>query len=235
MKFKEVKLYTNKLSEELAFYTIALGFELIQQAPNSFTVRIGSSQLTFERSEQEHAYHYCFLIPANKLSEALSWFEGRTAVIKIEDGQKTVHFASWNADSFYFYDASGNVAECIVRYDLKNEVNGDFDGNQVLCVNELGLPTRHIEGTNSQLKHEMGTDYWKGDKVRFGTNGNQEGIFLMPNYTIKDVWFPTSIKITPEPFECIIESNGICYAVAFKNEVLRIAIIGTDVKRQGKL
>ena len=228
MKFKEVKLFTNRLNEELDFYTRAIGFELVRQTTNSFTVKVGWSQLTFQESDKEHKYHYCFLIPANKLWEALHWFAERTGIIIIEESQLTVHFDNWNADSFYFYDASGNVAECIVRYDLNNEMNLDFDISQVLCVNELGLPTRDIDKTNTQLKLEIGTDYWKGDTVRFGTNGNQEGLFLLPNYEIKEIWFPTNIKIKPEPFECIVENNGNLYSVACRDETLRTAVVNPD-------
>ena len=61
----------------------------------------------------------------------------------------------------------------------------------------------------------------KGDLKIFGTNGSQEGIFLLPNYELKDIWFPTSEKIKSEPFEAIVENDGKEYQIKFRNEKLR--------------
>jgi catechol 2,3-dioxygenase-like lactoylglutathione lyase family enzyme len=221
MKFKKLKLYTNKLESELKFYSETLGFEILEQKPNSFSVKVGWSELSFEKSEKEYKYHYCFLIPANKLNEALKWMEKRTEIVNIENGSKIQNFESWNADSFYFYDASGNIVEFIVRYDLKNYDNSDFDISKVLGVNEMGMPTANVKQTSDKLYNELKIEYWKGDIERFGTNGTQEGIFLLPNYNLKDIWFPTTIKIKPEPFEAIIENGEKEYHIEYRNEKIK--------------
>ena len=222
MIFKKLKLYTNKLNLELEFYTKTLGFEIVEQTLNSFAIKVGWTELAFERSEKEHLYHYCFLIPANKLPESLEWMEKRTEVIKIENNRKIQNFESWNADSFYFYDASGNVAEFIVGYDLENNDEIDFDCSRVLGINEMGMPTVSVKKLNNQLQIELKTEFWKGDLERFGTNGSQEGMFLLPNYELKDLWFPTSIKIKPEPFEAIVENKGKEYFLQYRNGELEI-------------
>ena len=221
MKFKKLKLYTNKFESELRFYSETLGFEILEQNESFFSVKVGWSELSFEKSEKDYKYHYCFLIPANKLNEALEWMEKRTEIVNIENGRKIQNFESWNADSFYFYDASGNIAEFIVRYDLKNNDNSDFDISKVLGVNEMGMPTADVKKTNDQLQNELKSKYWKGDIIRFGTNGTQEGIFLLPNYNLKDIWFPTSIKIKPEPFEAIIENAKKEYYIEYRNEKIK--------------
>lgn len=221
MRFKKLILYTNKFEEELYFYSKKLGFEIIEQNTNSFTAKIGWSELTFKKSDKERKYHYCFLIPSNLLNQALEWMENSIETIEIEKGRKIQHFETWNADSFYFYDASGNIAEFIVRYDLKNESKDDFNISKVLCINEIGMPSKSIETLNNQLQHEIKTIFWKGDLKRFATNGNQEGIFLLPNYEIKDIWFPTEIKIKPEPFETIVENEGNQYLIEFSNEKIK--------------
>ena len=230
MKFKKLKLYTNKLESEKRFYSEVLGFKIVDENSNSFSLKIGWSELTFEKSEEEHKYHYCFLIPANKLNQALKWMEIRTEVLDIENGRKTQNFESWNADSFYFYDASGNIAECIVRYDLKNDDNEDFDVTKILGVNEMGVPTKDVKKLNQQLESELKTKFWKGDVERFGTNGSQEGIWLLPNYELKEIWFPTTLKIKPEPFEAIIENDGKTYHVEFKNQKLKTKAIGAKTQ-----
>lgn len=221
MRIKKLILYTHKLEEELNFYSEKLGFEIIENSAHLFTVRIGWSDLTFKKSAIERSYHYCFLIPANQLHHAMEWMEKRLEIIELEGGRKIQNFETWNADSFYFYDASGNIAEFIVRYDLKNESHKGFDISNVLCVNEIGMPTKHIETLNKQLTQEIQTNLWKGDLERFATNGDQEGLFLLPNYLVKDTWFPTDAKIKPEPFEAIVETKGKTYLVEFNNEKLK--------------
>ncbi len=154
--------------------------------------------------------------------------ENRVEIIDIENGRKTQNFESWNAESFYFYDASGNLVEFIVRYDLKNDDKTDFDISKVLGVNEMGMPTTDIQKMNEQLEKEIETKFWKGDLKRFGTNGSQEGILLLPNYEFKEFWFPTSLKIKPEPFEAIIENNGKEYKMEFREEQLITTINNTE-------
>ncbi len=221
MKFKYLKLYTNKLELEKKFYSEILGFKIIDGNSDFFSLKIGWSELSFEKSEIEHKYHYCFLLPSNKINEALEWMGKRTEIIDIENGRKIENFKSWNADSFYFYDASGNIAEFIVRYDLKNNIESEFDISEVLGVNEIGIGTKDVQKINNQLQAELGIKFWKGDLKRFGTNGSQEGIFLLPNYNLKEIWFPTSIKIKPEPFEATIENKGKEYHVEYRNEKLK--------------
>ncbi|WP_405207261.1 VOC family protein [Aquimarina sp. LLG6339-5] len=221
MKIQKLKLYTNKLDLEKQFYSETLGFEILESTVNQFTLKIGWSELTFEKSENDYKYHYCFLIPSNKLNQAMEWMEKRVPILDLENGRKTQRFESWNADSFYFYDASGNIAEFIVRHELKNATDSDFKISDVLCINEIGMPTSDVEKMNNQLQENFGTKFWKGDRQRFGTNGSQEGLFLLPNYTKKDFWFPTSIKITPEPFSAIITTNNQTFHLEYKSEELK--------------
>ncbi|WP_405211918.1 VOC family protein [Dokdonia sp. Asnod2-E02] len=88
MRFKKLKLYTNKLESELEFYSKTLGFEVLKQTANHFSVKIGWSELVFEKTEREYKYHYCFLIPSNKLNEALKWMEKRTEIVNIKMAEK---------------------------------------------------------------------------------------------------------------------------------------------------
>jgi len=217
MRIKRIKLYTKDLKSEKRFYSEDLDFKIQDDKAQSFSVTVGWTNMTFEESRQQHIYHYCFLIPCNQLAEALDWFEQRTNIIEVSAGNKTQHFESWNADSFYFYYASGNLAECIVRYDLKNDSVKPFDQNSILCLNEIGFPTRDIKSVNDKLTKFLNTSFWKGDLERFGTHGNQEGLILLPNYDIKKHWFPTDLQIRPEPFGLSVE-QGDEYHLDFLHE-----------------
>ena len=211
MKFKKLKLYTNRLEAELAFYSQRLGLPLINRDAKSFTIKIGWSELSFEKSEKQHRYHYCFLIPSNKLKEALLWMEQKTELIEIEAGRKIQNFETWNADSFYFFDASGNIAEFIVRYDLENMSDQAFDQTSILAINEMGMPSNNVSALNHQLETQINSKFWKGDLERFATNGTQEGLLLLPNYALKSDWFPSNIRMKAEPFEALISQGSALY------------------------
>lgn len=218
MRIKELKLYTNLLKEEKEFYSKTLGCQLVEETKSSFTVQIGWSKLSFASSNKSHLYHYCFLIPSNQLQEAMNWMSTRVDILELSTDTKFVKFDSWNAESFYFYDVSGNIAEFIVRYDLKNESSAPFTIENLLSVNEIGAPTNDIPRTNAELKSFLNSDYWLGNESRFGTHGSQEGLVLLPNYMVKDEWFPTGQKITSEPFEVVLENEGIEKRLTFENE-----------------
>ncbi|WP_338792127.1 hypothetical protein [Bernardetia sp. MNP-M8] len=217
MKIKEITLFTNQLTEQLYFYKKTLGFEISKTSIRNFTLQIGFTKITFEASEQKHIYHYCFLIPSNQLEAAIKWLSSRLDIIKIEDKRIIQRFESWNADSIYFYDGAGNIAEFIVRYDLKNETaKKEFDLSQILCVNEIGMPTKNIREVNQKLETELNSKFWKGDLESFGTNGTQEGLFLLPNNEIKKEWFPTDLETESSPFYGIFEIGSYLYAMQFK-------------------
>ncbi len=225
MKIRELLLYTKNLAAEKDFYKNTLGFEIYQDMQNSFSVNIGASKLKFQESKKQYLYHYCFLIPRNKLQTAIKWLQERLEPIEIEEARVSQFFSSWNAESVYFYDASGNIAEFIVRYDLANDSDTEFGIESIININEIGLASSKPEDLNQQLEQEIGSKFWKGDKKRFGTNGSQEGLFLLPNYELKEIWFPTTVKITASPFEVVIEHEAKQYLLVYQNSELKISVI----------
>jgi len=104
MRITKLELYTDTLDLQKAFYTKSLGFDISDSSADHFTVNVGWSTLTFKKSKSEHRYHYCFLVPCNRLDQAKTWMSDRTQLIEIEPGRYTQSFDEWNAESFYFYD-----------------------------------------------------------------------------------------------------------------------------------
>jgi len=222
MKIKELKLYTHELNKQINFYENILGLQTICTSSSSFSVQIGWTLLSFEESEVEHFYHYCFLIPSNKLEEAIDWLKLRLEPIETQ-GKRIKHkFESWNAESIYFYDGSGNLAEFIVRYDLNNEQKEPFTHNQILCVNEIGLPSKDINRLGAQINEELRMPFWKGDLRRFGTFGSQHGLFLVPNPDIKRGWFPTDDFIKLDDLALKVWNEEKLYEVEYKRGVLKV-------------
>lgn len=220
MKIKELTLYTHKLTEQKAFYTSVLGCDLVEESPIGFSVQLGYTKLSFQESDVPYIYHYCFLIPSNKLEEAVEWLKARLDVVNIEGGSVTNWFEDWNAKSVYFYDASGNIAELIVRYDLKNETSKPFGLEDIISVNEIGMPTKDIVKINTAIESELGSKFWKGDWERFGTNGTQDGLFLLVNNDEKKEWFPTDLFTASSPFRAKVTVDKQEFDIAFENEEL---------------
>jgi hypothetical protein len=225
MKIKELKLFTDQIESIKDFYCNTLGFVEDSTNKDQFSINVGYSKLTFQRSNIPHVYHYCFMIPANILSEALAWMQQRTFILDVEENTKIVDFDDWNASSFYFYDGGGNVVEFIVRYDLHNESNEEFTLSSVLCVNEIGMPCLDIKTLNRVLEKQLNTKFWKGDLERFGTNGTQNGLFLLVNYKVKDTWFPTEVTVISAPFEAKIENQETFYSLVYDGVELQTKLI----------
>ena len=191
MRIKKLTLYTHQLESEKKFYSETLGFSFLDSSEKDFSVKVGTTQLTFQKTNQLYIYHYCFLIPENKLDEGVEWLKQRLPLIEIEKGRWIENFETWNADSIYFYDGSGNIAEFIVRHDLDNQSDEEFSLASILNVNEIGMPVRDVAKMNHQLE-KLGSPLWRGDLKRFGVNGTQDGLFLLPNYEIKTCLLYTS-------------------------------------------
>ena len=214
MRIKKVTLFTDELEKQKDFYSNILGFKIIKENFEMFSIQVGWSILIFRSSLEKFYYHFAFLIPSNLLIEGKNWLENRLHLIDIGNESNIVKFETWNAESIYFYDAAGNVLEFIVRYDLKNNRSKIFDISNILCVNEIGIPTNDVSQINSLLEQNFETYFWKGHLDRFAANGSEEGLFLIPNIELKKVWFPTEVEIERSPFEIIFENN--CKVFQFK-------------------
>lgn len=220
MIISAIKLFTNQLEAEKAFYHEVLGFEYLENTDKHFTVQVGHTRLTFEYTAAAHRYHYCFLIPSNQLDNAVTWLKERLDIYEIEPGRIVQRFESWNAESVYFHDGSGNLAEFIVRYDLNNGVSHPFSLSDIISLNEIGMPTNDVKALNTQLENKLHTSFWKGDLERFGTHGSQEGLFLLPNYEVKSTWFPSNVEIDLAPFEARVVNEGEIFNLKYKKGVV---------------
>lgn len=223
MQIKTLTLYTNDIKKQKTFYNKIFGLPIIETKEHEFTVRVGTTKLIFKEGKNDSKYHYCFLIPSNKLNEAVNWLKERLTIVKINQKQETQFFESWNAEAVYFYDGNNNLVEFIARYDLKNDTKTPFDNSQIINVNEIGMSSNNkIAQLNKVLEQHTKSKFWKGDLERFGTNGDQNGLFIMVNNTIKKEWFPTTIFPESLPFTALIEVENSEFNIEFKNEELTL-------------
>ena len=154
MKIKNLKLGSKNIQKQQEFYADILGFEIRKIANNEVAVKAGFTELVFsEELESPALYHYAFLIPAGSVEVAIQYVESRKIDLLPLEGDKIIHFDTGR--SIYFFDAEGNIAEFIERPSLDYPSKQTFDIDDVICVNEIGLPV-----TNTlKISHELMTSH----------------------------------------------------------------------------
>jgi hypothetical protein len=203
LHFLDIELQTRRPGKLAAFYRDGLQLP-VHAGGNSFTVRIGSTQLRFAQSnEARPRYHLAFTIPENGIQEACTWLETRAQLVPhSKTGDLIIDWPDWNAHSVYFFDAAGNILEAIARHDLHNAVNHEFGPTDLLNVSELGLvvPDPHV--TLNQLAR---TVHLKSKSVRsgFAALGDDHGLFIIS--AENRPWMPTDIPAKPFPARAVIQ------------------------------
>ena len=203
MKIKELILFTNNLNKQLEFYTNVLELELVKQTSKSFSLKVGCSKLTFKFRENCRPYHIAFNIPLNKENQALNWLKQRVDLLPFGDNE-IIEFEHWNAKALYFYDADNNILEFISRKELKINSEEAFSSNSILNISEIGIGTSDIKSIYNSINTIKSIDIFDGSFERFCAIGNEEGLFILVNKSVKK-WFPTDDEIYVSDF--IIKGN----------------------------
>jgi catechol-2,3-dioxygenase len=124
MKLQSVRLLTSDPVKLKAFYTHIMELPLLEESRDSFTLKAGTSQLTFERSADGNEapyYHFAFDIPGNKMDESIAWLNSKGITLnELPQNQYLNYSKSWNSTSVYFYDHGGNIVEFIARHNLNH-------------------------------------------------------------------------------------------------------------------
>ncbi len=206
MKILELKLPTANLTEQKSFYIDTLGFELLNESGNSFTLKTGNSKLTFNRDKNSAAnyYHFAFNIPENQLNEAAKWLEGYVTLLEHE-GSHVIDFPNWNAHSIYFYDSSGNVVELIARHNLNIFSDEVFSAKSIINISEAGMPVESVANFYSELNEKLSLSLWYGNLETFAAIGDEEGLFIV--VTKNRNWFPTDKPCNIYPLAVKLESS----------------------------
>lgn len=204
MKIKEIVLYTNLLDKMRSFYHEILELETINNEENSITVKTQFTDLVFKQTSEikNPFYHFAINIPENQFKQSKEWVKKRTDLIKLK-GADEFDFISWNANSFYFYDPSGNIVEFIARHNLKNGSDKNFSGQSLLNVSEIGMPAYDVKILYDIAYKNFNTPVFSGDMKNFCAAGDDEGLFIIVPEGRK--WFPDcpSAKIFPTKIKIV--------------------------------
>jgi len=159
--FKTVTLYTNQLKPLQRFYTNILELPISEQTEQSFTLKIGTSKLTFKKSESDAFYHIAINIPGNQFSLIKSWIENKIPLNR-EGGQTEVYFRNFDADSFYFEDPANNVIELVGR--RKRDLFGAPSTESFLNISEVSITTYDMTRVGEMLQ-DQGIPLWRSVEI----------------------------------------------------------------------
>ena len=189
MKIKQIILFTDNIERQKQFYSDILDFELVFSSKDRIDFNVGQSILSFQYKAQFKPSHVAFNIPSNAIEEALQWLQNRVEILTYDDN-KIADFESWNAKAIYFYDADKNIMEFIARNDLNVESDEIFSSKSVLSISEMAIATNNIERVYNAITKINEIPIYSGDMSRFCALGNEEGLFILIDKTVKK-WFPT--------------------------------------------
>ncbi len=221
MELRKLKLYSKDISAQFNFYKNVLGFEVDFFEENKIFMRTGSTHLIFEEDKKSNfIYHFAFLIPNQKLEQAIIFLEKKGIDLLKKDGEKIIHFGTkenYVGRAIYFFDEDGNIAEFIERPSLNFESKEDFNLNQIIKINEIGMPTddpmevsrqliNHFKIQLINLHHLNDSFCWVGD---------YDGVFIV----VKNgrSWLPTELSAQSNDFHVEFESSGEIYQMEFKS------------------
>lgn len=210
MHIKKLTLFTNRLEEMKSFYVNKIGFHLYETEESSFTLKIGSSFLIFEYSEEAYYYHFAFNIPSFQENEALNWLKDRVEILK--DGEEEiVDFKHWNAKALYFKDPAENIVELIARRNLNISASPEFDVESIINISEIGYPVENVSIAFEELTNKYALKKFSGDLKRFAAIGDDFGLFII--VTNKKKWFPTENTAKYFPFKMDFQQGHNKYTI----------------------
>ncbi|WP_042163080.1 VOC family protein [Paenibacillus gorillae] len=209
MRIHRVRLLTKNLAQLQEFYSHLLGLPLLDRSKDSFTVSVGQSYLTFERTEnagENPYYHFAFDIPNNKMDETIHWLSSKKVSLNLlpNDSYK-IHSKTWDATSIYFDDPSGNIVEFISRHSLHNEVNSFFSSMNILNISEIGLVVNDVNSTIELLESNLKLDAYNDNNNSFAAVGDANGLFILSAH--QRIWLGSDKKADIFRTEVTIEGN----------------------------
>ena len=93
--------------------------------------------------------------------------------------------------AIYFYDTDHNIMEFIARERIDIESDVAFTPRTILSISEMAIATTAIEPVYKAINNIKPIPIFDGSFERFCAIGNDEGLFILINKTIKK-WYPTN-------------------------------------------
>jgi len=147
------------------------------------------------------------------LQSAIDFLEKKEIELLRYEGKKVIDFTTGQA--IYFYDADGNIGEFIERPSLGISSSQPFSIDQVVCLNEIGLPAKNPLTMAKTLTEKFGIQPIEPSIMRedFCWVGDYKGVLIVPKMGRN--WLPTTISSTLNNFSVQYQENGKDYHLDF--------------------
>lgn len=229
MLISNVTLMTAHPEELRRFYSTVLELPTKAVRQDSFTVQVGASSLTFERtvdSGENPYYHYAIDITNNKLEEAIRWLGDKGVHLNELPNASTSYYSkSWDSTSIYFYDQAGNILEFIARHGLDHaaEAKGSFRSRDMLRISEIGLAVPHVPAAREWLHATFSLNVYKEYDDKFSAVGDAFGLLILSEH--ERIWLgsnrPAEIYKTEVEIECAEEREYVSDCLPYRISSVR--------------
>lgn len=203
MQIKNLELFAKDIPAQRMFYSNILGLRREYVWEQLLTIYVGTSQVTFTKSQSDkeykqifpgldypaNIYHIAFNIPENQIEAAKAWLENRKVPLISADGQDIFHFEDWDAHSIYFKDPTGNILEFIARHTLDNASDKPFGADSILCVSEFGIVVDDVPDAVNKIVSVLELSVYKNSSSdTFAAMGDENGLFILVKRG--RMWYP---------------------------------------------
>lgn len=222
MEFKEIELLSGQLDNQIRFYNDILEFDTTIISDDKFFIQTQKTKLTFNKTEENHFYHFAFLICENHFEDVLRFVKQKNIELlpDLETGNEIVYWGNAEGKSIYFYDEDKNIVEFIIRPNLGYRGINHWVPEQTIKINEIGTPVENTIKTATYLideyKFKIPQKYIQGFDDKFCWFGDFEGTLLI--VSTEREWHHTNKKAIPSPLKLVIKEKGETIALEFDGE-----------------
>jgi len=220
MEITQLKLFTDNFQNQIRFYRDLLGFDLFDISEHHFCMQAGHTKLTFENSKEDIYYHFAFLIPTNKLDEAITFLQNRDIALLKYKRKNIIDFGE--GKSVYFHDANQNIVEFIERPALGYTTQLPFSIDRVIKINEIGLPVENTIHMTEKLIEKFKIRLINPENIsdQFCWVGDFNGAIIVTK--ISRNWLPTNTPGIINDFCIEFKVSRMHHAVCFRNNEMAV-------------
>lgn len=188
MRITEVRLPAHELTGQRRLYGELLGLPVVAESAAELQFQVGQTRLIFEASlAPVVAQHFAINIPGNQFEAAADWLARRVPLLSDEQGATRFEFHEWQAQSVYFRDAAGHLAELIARRSVDATQPGPFGSASLLNVSEVGVVTDDPARVAAELAAH-GLRPYRSSSPDFIPVGDEQGLLIVVR--AGRGWFP---------------------------------------------
>lgn len=166
--------------------------DVLQLPQYGNALRIGWSTLECVQAQQPvGSVHLAFNVAPSRFEAAAQWIGARATLLADPQGRRQFELGGvWQSQSVYFAGPDGAALELIARNALQQTTTGqgDFHGEELLCLSEIGLPSNNVEAVTSSIANHFGIHPFAPALEGFVALGDDQGLLIVVDQARR--WFP---------------------------------------------